>query len=452
MPRTPKGAPPTYRFHSSGQARVTVRDQRGDRRDLMLGVWQSPESRVEYQRVLAILKAHNGHYPFPDQPADAEGLTVDEVLLAWWTDAEKRYGAASLELENYKGALRPLRQLFGSHPAAQFTPKCFKAVRQRMAEARQYQVRQLDREGAGAPWVGEDRVRPDEGLACPRGKEWVKVEVLGSRQALSRKVINRHMTRIRSVFSWAVEEELVPGTVAAALRAVKGIQSGEKHVKENCPRPPAFWEDVEKVYPLCPRPVATMLRLQWLTGMRSGEVRIMRTLDLDRTDPACWIYRPGSDAGAYGRHKNAWRGQTRVVQLGPQCIELLTPWLREDEPGAYLFSPKQSVAELHKEQRANRKTPLTPSQKARKPKANPKRAPRDCYSKVSYPQSVKRACARAGIRFNPYALRHGRKMDLARTVGSDAARAVLGQKSIDSTEHYGEVDQGHARQVMKKFG
>jgi hypothetical protein len=54
--------------------------------------------------------------------------------------------------------------------------------------------------------------------------------------------------------------------------------------------------------------------------------------------------------------------------------------------------------------------------------------------------------------FKPYDLRHGRKMDLARTVGSDGARAVLGQKSIDATEHYGEVDQAHARDVMRKLG
>ncbi len=43
-------------------------------------------------------------------------------------------------------------------------------------------------------------------------------------------------------------------------------------------------------------------------------------------------------------------------------------------------------------------------------------------------------------------------MDLVRTVGSDAARAVLGQKSIDATEHYGEIDVAHALDVMKRMG
>jgi integrase len=125
-----------------------------------------------------------------------------------------------------------------------------------------------------------------------------------------------------------------------------------------------------------------MLELQWLTGMRSGEVRVMRTLDLDRTDPDCWLYRPGSDAGPYGRHKNAWRGQDRVVPLGPRCVEVLTPWLRPDEPTAYLFQPRQATQEHHARRAQRRKTRRTPSELKRRRKGNPLRAPGACYSRV----------------------------------------------------------------------
>jgi integrase len=111
------------------------------------------------------------------------------------------------------------------------------------------------------------------------------------------------------------------------------------------------------------------------------------------------------------------------------------------------------MALRQQERAAQRKTKRQPSQSpGKRRKKNPKRTPKDCYSKTSYPHAVKRACEQAGISFRPYALRHGRKMHLARTVGSDAARAVLGQKSIESTEHYGEIDALHARQVMKKLG
>jgi integrase len=324
-----------------------------------------------------------------------------------------------------------------------------------MVDARQYQVRPVAVEGAKACWLAEDKVKVQECVAQVKGRKWVKVDVLGSRQALSRKVINRHLVRIRAVFSWAVSEELISASVAHGLREVKGVQQGDRQVKESKSRPPAFWDDVVMVLPYCTRPVAVMLQVQWLTGMRSGEVRVMRTLDINRTDPQLWEYRPGSDAGPYGAHKNAWRGQDRVVALGPQCIKLLAPCLNENDPAAFLFQPRQAMAEVNALRRKQRKSPRWPSHvKAHeaKRKRKPRRAPGSCYSECTYPRAVARACAKAGVKFSPYALRHGRKMSIVRESGSDAARAVLGQKSIDATEHYGEIDQAHAREVMSRVG
>jgi integrase len=222
-------------------------------------------------------------------------------------------------------------------------------------------------------------------------------------------------------------------------------------VRESEPATPAFGDDMAKVLPFCPRPVAAMLQLQWLTGMRSGEVRVMRTLDIDTGNPQCWLYRPGSDAGPCGRHKNAWRGQLRVVPLGPKCIEIVRPFLRPEEPLAYLFSPQQSVDDRNALRRAGRRTPL-PRKGRPKLKARPKRAPGACYTDESYPRAVARACEKAGVSFNPYALRHGRKMDIERTAGSEAARCVLGQKSIEATQHYGQVDVRRAAEVMGRIG
>jgi hypothetical protein len=45
-----------------------------------------------------------------------------------------------------------------------------------------------------------------------------------------------------------------------------------------------------------------MVRLQLLTGMRSGELFIMRAADID-TIGKVWLYRPGSDQGPHGTHK-----------------------------------------------------------------------------------------------------------------------------------------------------
>ena len=54
---------------------------------------------------------------------------------------------------------------------------------------------------------------------------------------------------------------------------------------------------------------------------------------------------------------------------------VLRPYLEAGEE--YVFSPQAAERTRHAERRANRKSPLTPSQAARKPKAVPKRPKRE---------------------------------------------------------------------------
>jgi len=443
MARRP--AVPSYRLHKqSGQAVVTLSDAATRRRrDVLLGVYKTPASRAEYARVIAEWEANDRRLPAAaDAPAD---LTVNELVLAFLDYADAHYPPEGREARQFKLSLRPLRKLYGHAPAASFGPRALKAVRQAMLDARRFRVRFEDgREW----WAAEEQVRAaGDGREARRKKEWKPVEVLAEDKALCRNVVNRRITRIKTVFKWAVEQELLPGGVYHALQAVRAMPPNAQGVRHTAPVGAAFWESVEAVLPFCPPPVAAMLRLQWLTGMRSGEVRRMRTCDLDRADPACWLYRPGSDAGPHGAHKNAWRGQDRVVPLGPQCVEILTPFLRAD-PAAFLFCPARAEAARN----ALRRGDKPPRKPKRRRKGPPRRPPGACYTAHTYPQAVRRACAKAGVNFHPYMLRHGRKMVVERAAGSDAARAVLGQKSIDSTAHYGELDVKAAADVMRKIG
>jgi integrase len=374
-----------------------------DGRDFYLGRWNSPESHVRYDRRIAEWLANGRRLPGPEARAGQQ--TVSEIILAFDTYAEQRYPASGRELENFRRAFEPLRDLYGRAAVRDFGPKALKAVQQRMIEL---------------GWC--------------------------------RAVINRRVGRIKALFRWAESEELVSPSTYHALQTVRGLPKGMPGVREAPPTEPAFWEQAEKVIPFCPRVIGAMLRIQWLSGMRSGEIRVMRTMDLDRSEPRCWYYCPGSDAGPHGRHKNAWRGQTRIVVLGPQAIEAVTPWLREDDPTAYLFQPRQAVAERNARRRAGRKSPRTPSQLARKRKANPKRVPGTLYTPTSYAHAVARACAKAQVKFRPYALRHGRKMQVEAAVDVDAARTVLGQRSIVATQHYGTLDLRKATEVMAVLG
>src|SRR5262249_20211090 len=156
-------------------------------------------------------------------------------------------------------------------------------------------------------------------------------------------------------------------------------------------------ERVEAALPHLPGPVAAMVRLQLLTGCRVGEVVAMRGCDLTPGEPN-WEYRPA-------RHKNAWRGQPRVIPLGPKAQEVVRAWLRPD-PSEYLFSPRDAGRQRHARRRAARASKPTPSELSRRrPDAGGSHAA--CYDRRTYRQAIVRACRAAGVpEWSALRLRH----------------------------------------------
>src|SRR5206468_1395317 len=187
---------------------------------------------------------------------------------------------------------------------------------------------------------------------------------------LARTTINQRVGRIVRLVKWAVENELVPPAVHEALKAVRGLQKGRSEARETEPVRPVPEADVEAIRPFVARQVWAMVELQRLAGMRPGEVTAMRTCDLD-TSGAVWAYTPES-------HKTAHHGRGRRICLGPGAQAVLGPWLGPD-PSDYLFRPKEAVEERLAERRQRRRTPLTPSQRARSRKRYPGRPPGDRY-------------------------------------------------------------------------
>ena len=158
-----------------------------------------------------------------------------------------------------------------------------------------------------------------------------------------------------------------------------------------------------------------------------------------------WIYTPQS-------HKNSWRGQVREICLGPQAQALIRPFLKT-EIGAYIFSPREAREQFNAQRKANRKTPMTPSHRKRKPKANPKLAPRDHYTVFSFGQAIRRACKKADVpHWHPHQLRHTRGTELRHELGIEMARVILGHKSLAATEIYAEKDLQSAHQIVAKLG
>jgi integrase len=120
-----------------------------------------------------------------------------------------------------------------------------------------------------------------------------------------------------------------------------------------------------------------------------------------------------------------------------------------------LFSPEASVAARNVDRRRERKTPLTPSQRARRPLANPKRAPRDRYDKDTYARAIRRACEKAGINiWTPNRLRHSFATRVRQhpAGGLDTSQVLLNHRRIQTTQVYAEPNVAAASRLIKEIG
>jgi integrase len=273
----------------------------------------------------------------------------------------------------------------------------------------------------------------------------------GPQRALCRTEVNKRIKHARRLFKWGTAEGLVPAAVLWSLQAVAPLKRGRTDARESKPILPVARVIVEQTLPILPPVVADMVLLQLQTGMRAGEVVIMRTCDLDMGGKV-WLYRPAA-------HKTQHHGHDRVVPLGPRAQEIIKRHLNTNIE-AYLFSPADSLAAFRARQRQERKTRVQPSQQDRR-KMNPKKRPGNRYTTRTYGATLYQAINRHNRKATPecqiphwhlHQLRHRRALELKRELGLDMARAVLGQRSPVIAEHYAGLDLAKAAEAMAKLG
>jgi integrase len=455
MARTKKGTPPSYPTKPhKGQARITVRQADGRRREIYLGAFGSPESRAEYRRVLAALEAGGGCYPVTDDGRPAGDLSVNELALRFWVHAEERY----------RLAFDPVQDLYGDTLAGEFGPLKLKAVRQRLIDARKYRVRFTTVDRTWERWLPEKHVRPQEGSARWNGS-WLPAVVVKSAPAMSRRLINQRIDHVKRVFRWAVSEELVLPAVGQALASVAGLRRGHKGTYDRAKVKPVPDEDVEKTLPFLRSQVAAMVQLQRLMGARPTEVCLMRGRNIDRSGDVWW-YRidPNEIAredGPANLHKTAHHEHAngaavvKVLPIGPRAQEILKPWLREN-PDEFLFQPREVRAALYAQRRQERQTPLYPAHlrhQARKKRANPKRAPRDHYDRYSYGHAVARAARKAGVpHWHPHRLKHAIATEVRKRHGAEAAQVYVGHARLSTTEIDAESNLEEVARIAREIG
>jgi integrase len=418
MPRLSNSLPKYRKHRASGQAVVMLNG-----RDFYLGPHNTKASKVEYDRRIGEWLANNRSSP----TGEAADITVAELLLRYWKFAKGYYrkdGKPTGEVDNLKSALRPVRELYGSTPASEFGPLALEAVRKKLVD-----------------------------------------------QQRTRKGVNQAIGRVKRVFRWGVSKELIPASVAQALSCLDGLKKGRTTAPESPPVAPVASATLEATVAHLPSVVTDMALLQRLTGMRPGEVCIMRPCDIDRSGDV-WLYQPES-------HKTEHHGRDRVVPIGPKGQEILLRYLARDA-SMYCFRPCDSEEKRRAAARANRKTPLSCGNR---PGSNLKRKPNrsagECYTVNSYRRAIKRGCDKAfphpslGYKlrakfadsekkelrkwqsehqWNPNQLRHSAGTEVRREFGLEAAQTVLGHANADTTQIYAERDVAKAIEVARQIG
>lgn len=374
-------------------------------------------TRQRYDRAIAEWLA-NGRRVLP-VPASNQirPFSVNELLLAYLQHAGEFYaqdGEVSKEVVNLGHAISPVKNLYGLTPAAEFGPLALKAIRHYMIET----------------------------------------------QKLCRTEINKRIGRIKRAFKWAVSEELIPPSVFEGLRSVEGLRQGRSAARESEPVKPVPDAHVAALMPFVSPQVAAMILLQRLTGMRPGEVVIMRLCDLDRSSEI-WLYTPT-------RHKTSYLGVEKQVPLGAKVRKLLEPFL--DRPAdAFLFSPKEAE-EWRNDHRAVRRNPDRKTKiyacelrarERRKLAATTrpsKRPKRDCFDVNSYRRAIEYGIVKAekaGVKiphWHPHQLRHSRATEIRRAYGLEAAQVALGHSSADVTQIYAERNLELATKIAREMG
>jgi integrase len=417
---------PAYLLHKPS-GRARVRI---DGKDIYLGEYGSPASREQYDDLVAEW--------FARDDATSYMLEVEDLVLLYLEHAREHYrkdGRLTSEFHCLKSAFRPLIEKSGRMRARDFGPRALKTVRQAMVDA-----------------------------------------------GYLRKTINSMINRIRRLFRWGVENEHVPVTVYQALCAVQGLQNGRTDAPEGELIEPVDEAIVDETLKHVSPVVGAMIQLQLLTGARPGELVTLRPCDLTMGTDGVWTYRPE-------RHKTAHRGRERRIYLGPEAQAVLRPYLNR-APEAFCFSPREVMDSHNAQRREQRRSPMTPSHAARRPKSQAKRAPRERYTTASYRRAIERACEAAfgmpsqlqgppgnekGKRlpetpaekekrlrlaaewrrdnvWNPHQLRHTRATVIRKRFGLEAAQVVLGHADCKVTEVYAERDFELAARVMREIG
>lgn len=407
---------PKYRKHSARN--VAFCEYRG-KRSYFPGKFNSPESLNAYAE---FIKSISGSRQDSVADIDLRATKGDDVPIAllcagfldWARNRFRKNGRSTGTYEKFRDSvIPPLVGLFGDVPTSDFGPVSLKKLRQKFVES-----------------------------------------------GLCRNEVNDRTSRVKRIFSWGVENELVSESVAGALRYVSGLIPGETTARETEPvRSVPDWV-IDATLPFLPPTLDDMVRVHRLIGGRPQDVCNLRWCDIDESDDV-WVYTPFE-------HKTEHRKKARRIAIRPAAQIVLEKY-RHRPSGDFVFSPRETVRIIAERKRAARKTPVQPSQRQRGEQAA-KRAPRhgERYSTRAYETAVDRAVAkhnktetemaaeegRAPVllpAWSPNQIRHAFATEADHILGKESARLLLGHSHQSTTEIYIDEDTQKIKEAARRI-
>jgi len=240
MPPRKMPSPPTYRLHkASGQAVCYV-----NRREVYLGKYNSAESLRKYAELIAAqTAAASAPSPAPQSEtptARPRVITLNDVLLKFATERMPKYltsdGKPSKEQDCFAAVIKILREYFGGVDVATFGPLAFRTCRDAMVR-----------------------------------KGW------------SRRYVNKQCIRLRHLIRYGVSFEMVPQSVADALRSVMPLKPGETPAPERPKRKPVDQDRIDKTKARMRQRNRDIIDLLLFSGARPSELLSLRTCDITTT-------------------------------------------------------------------------------------------------------------------------------------------------------------------------
>ena len=259
----------------------------------------------------------------------------------------------------------------------------------------------------------------------------------------SRMTINRRIDLIRRMFRWAAAEMMISTQTYMSLMMLDGLQKGRTMARECKKVLPVDIACIEAILPILTPVVADMVRVQLLTGMRSGEVIKLRAADIDRSDKI-WKYVPTGNEGEYA-HKTEYRGIEKYIAIGPKAQKVLAKYLFR-ESYDYCFKPAESAGQARQRQSKNDKDQAGI-------KIGGGLVFNNKFDAGGYRRAIQRACSRAGIdKWHPHQLRHTTATEISNQFDIESARAVLGHSAIKQTQEYVDRDFAKAKKIVEAMG